>query len=272
MTKIWGTKLMTQPAIYKEMAVTVYNDSLVEAKEVPVVKEKPLTLFVNQTELATMVCSPAALTELGIGFLITEGLINRSSDVLNISLREEEGLLWIETSNPMPQTGTFLRRHIASCCGKSRAGLYFINDARQLKPIETDVQVEPQHLLNIITDLEERSATFHLTGGVHSAALADKGNILCMFEDIGRHNAVDKVIGYVFWNEIKPEDKCLLLSGRVASEILIKAARAGFPLILSRSAPTELTVELAEDLNITVVGFARGKKFTVYSHPERVKF
>jgi FdhD protein len=263
---------MTQPAIYKELAVTAYNDSRVETKEVPVVHEKPLTLFVNQTELATIICSPAALIELGIGFLVTEGLINKPADILNISLREEEGLLWIETSNPIPQTGTFLRRHIASCCGKSRTGLYFINDARQLKPIESDLKVNAQHLLDTINNLEGSSATFHLTGGVHSAALADQGEILCMFEDIGRHNAVDKVIGYSFWNEIKPDDKYLLLSGRVASEILIKAARGGFPLILSRSAPTELTVELAEDFNITVVGFARGKRFTIYSHPERVKF
>jgi FdhD protein len=181
-------------------------------------------------------------------------------------------MLWIGTSNPIPQTGTFLRRHIASCCGKSRAGLYFINDARQLKPIEAEVQFTAQHLLNLINTLEERSATFRLTGGVHSAAMADQDEILCMFEDIGRHNAVDKVIGYAFLNEINPGDKCLLLSGRVASEILIKAARAGFPLILSRSAPTELTIEIAEDLNLTVVGFARGKKFTIYSHPERVNF
>lgn len=262
---------MNETRIYKDMAVTLYNDSLVETKEVPVVQEKPLTLFVNKTELATMVCSPAALTDLGIGFLVTEGLINRPADILNISLREEEGLLWIETSSPIPQTGTFLRRHIASCCGKSRAGLYFINDARQLKPVEADLKVDARHLLKIINNLEECSATFHLTGGVHSAALADQGEILCMFEDIGRHNAVDKVIGYAFLNEIITNDKCLLLSGRVASEILIKAARAGFPLILSRSAPTELTVELAEDLNITVVGFARGNKFTIYSHPERVE-
>lgn len=262
---------MTQAAIYEKIAVTVYNDSLIEPKEVQVVREKPLTLFVNQTELVTMVCSPRALTELGIGFLVTEGLINKPADILSISLREEEGLLWIETSNPLSPTGAFLRRHIASCCGKSRAGLYFINDARQLRPIEADLKVEAQHLLNLINNLEERSATFHLTGGVHSAALADQGEILCTFEDIGRHNAVDKVIGYAFWNEIKPDDKCLLLSGRVASEILIKAVRAGFPLILSRSAPTKLTVELADEFNITVVGFARGHKFTIYSHPERVK-
>jgi FdhD protein len=91
-----------------------------------------------------------------------------------------------------------------------------------------------------------------------------------MYEDIGRHNAVDKVLGYAFLNEINTEDKCLLLSGRVASEILIKAARAHIPVVLSRTAPTGLTIDLAEELNITVVGFARGDRFSVYSHPERV--
>ena len=125
-------------------------------------------------------------------------------------------------------------------------------------------------MLQIINLLEERSSTFRLTGGVHSAALADQNGIICMYEDIGRHNAVDKVLGYAFLNEINTEDKCLLLSGRVASEILIKAARAHIPVVLSRTAPTGLTIDLAEELNITVVGFARGDRFSVYSHPERV--
>ncbi|MDD3898189.1 MAG: formate dehydrogenase accessory sulfurtransferase FdhD, partial [Syntrophomonadaceae bacterium] len=230
----------------------------------------PLTLFLNHVELATMVCSPGGYKELGVGFLLTEGLVQKPADILQISVREEEGLLWIETKNEIPQTNNFLRRHIASCCGKSRAGLYFINDARQLKPIVADVQFNAEYLLKIINTLEEKAATFHLTGGVHSAALADSSGLLTMYEDIGRHNAVDKVLGYAFLNEIPTDDKCLLLSGRVASEILIKAARANIPLVLSRSAPTALTIDIAEDLNITVVGFARGKRLSVYSHSERV--
>ena len=94
--------------------------------------------------------------------------------------------------------------------------------------------------------------------------------MICMFEDIGRHNAVDKVLGYAFLHGISSQDKILLLSGRIASEILLKAARAQIPLVLSRSAPTGLTIDLAEELNITVVGFARGKRLSVYTHPERV--
>ena len=263
-------KAVASLEIYKQREIISYDHGAFTSKEVPVVQETPLTIFLNQVELATMVCSPGAYQELGVGFLLTEGLVQTPSDIISMSLREEEGLLQIETSRPIPQTGTFLRRHIASCCGKSRAGLYFINDARQLKPIENDSRFSADHLLQIINGLEDRSGTFRLTGGVHSAALADQDGILCMFEDIGRHNAVDKVLGYAFLNEISTDDKCLLLSGRVASEILIKAARAIIPVVLSRSAPTGLTVDLADDLNITVVGFDRGERFNIYSHPERV--
>ncbi len=261
---------MSQPSMYRNHAIISYNNGVVEYKEDAVVQEKPLTLFLNQVELATMVCSPGGYKELGAGFLLTEGLVQQPSDILEMSVREEEGLLWVETSHEISPTNTFLRRHIASCCGKSRAGLYFINDARQLKPIESDTQFNGEHLLKIINSLEEKAETFRRTGGVHSAALADSTGLLTMYEDIGRHNAVDKVLGYAFIHEISTRDKCLLLSGRVASEILIKAARAEIPLVLSRSAPTSLTVDLADDLNITVVGFARGKRFSIYSHPERV--
>jgi FdhD protein len=91
-----------------------------------------------------------------------------------------------------------------------------------------------------------------------------------MYEDIGRHNAVDKVLGFAFINNISTDDKCLLLSGRIASEILIKAARGNIPLVLSRSAPTGLTIELADEMDIAVVGFARGQRFSIYSHEEKI--
>ena len=106
--------------------------------------------------------------------------------------------------------------------------------------------------------------------GSNSVALAGDNGLVARFEDIGRHNAVDKVLGYAILNRIDTADKCLLLSGRIASEILIKAARGNVPIIVSRSAPTELTLELAEELNICIIGFARGQNLTIYTHPERV--
>lgn len=261
---------MTKPVIYREREIAVFDHGKFGAKLDQVVEETPLTLFLNHIELATMICSPGGYEELGVGFLLSEGLIQKPGDIVKISSVEEDGFLWIETESPVTQTNNFLRRHIASCCGKSRAGLYFINDARQLKPVESDARFAAEHLLQMINLLENRSGTFHLTGGVHSAALADTAGLISMYEDIGRHNAVDKVIGHAFINQINLDDKCLMLSGRIASEILIKAARANIPMVLSRSAPTGLTIDLAEEMNIAVVGFARGQKFSIYSHPEKI--
>lgn len=256
--------------LYEKREIISYNRGSIENREAAVVTEKPLTVFLNHNELATLICSPGGLKELTVGFLLSEGLLQEPSQIEDIRLREDDGFLWIETFEPVAQTDNFLRRHIASCCGKGRAGLYFINDARQLQPVVSDWRLPVKQIILLMEELEKRADTFRLTGGVHSAALADESGIIIHYEDIGRHNAVDKVLGYAFLNEIYPGNKCLLLSGRVASEILIKAARGNIPIILSRAAPTELTLELAEELGLCVVGFARGEKFSIYTHAEKI--
>lgn len=263
---------MKAATLYTKREIAAYDSGILENREAKVVMEKPLTVFLNHNELATMICSPSGQKELATGFLLSEGIIKERADIEDIRLREEDGLLWIETREPVVQTDSFLRRHIASCCGKGRAGLYFINDARDLQPVASNWAIKVDKLLELIQRLDEDSHTFHQTGGVHSAALADETRLMVQYEDIGRHNAVDKVLGWALLNGISTRDKCLLLSGRIASEILIKAARSHVPVVLSRSAPTELTVELAEELKICVVGFARGEKLNVYTHPERVLF
>jgi FdhD protein len=258
------------PLYVPRKALTYDKGIVAENREVNVVTEKPLTVFLNHNELATLICSPGGLQELTVGFLLSEGILKEPSDIEDIRLREDDGLLWIETTQPVSQTDNFLRRHIASCCGKGRAGLYFINDARQLQKVKSDWRLPVKQIISLMAELEERAESFRITGGVHSAALADESGIIVHYEDIGRHNAVDKVLGYAFLNDISPHNKCLLLSGRVASEILIKAARGNIPIILSRAAPTELTLELAEELDLCVVGFARGERLTVYTHLEKI--
>jgi len=105
---------------------------------------------------------------------------------------------------------------------------------------------------------------------VHSAALADDERVLIFQQDIGRHNTLDKIMGQCFLKEIQLDDKVIVFSGRVSSEILLKAAKMGVPILISRSAPTDLALELADDLGITVIGFARGDKFNIYTHYHRV--
>lgn len=261
---------MTLPPIYQKRDIVLYKQGVMQSEYAMVVSEIPLTVFLNDTELATLICSPGAYKELAVGFLLSEGLLQNPSDIKEITYNEEDGLLWVETTSPVPQTENFLRRQIASCCGKGRAALYFVNDASQLEPVQSECLFSARLIPKVIGLLEEKSATFRLTGGVHGAALADSENMFVMYEDIGRHNAVDRVLGYAFLNRIETGDKLLLLSGRVSSEILIKAARRGVPLVVSRSAPTKLALELADQFGVTVVGFARGQQFSIYSHKEKV--
>ncbi|MEL7566381.1 MAG: formate dehydrogenase accessory sulfurtransferase FdhD [Dehalobacterium sp.] len=235
-----------------------------------VVREFPLTLFVNEIEIATVVCTPNDLRELGVGFLLSEGLIFRSNDIIDMECQEREGLLNVRISSSIKSTDSFLRRNIASCCGKGRAGLYFINDARQVKAVDSSGIFQLEFLREQMAALERKSEIFKLTGGVHSAALAGK-SLLLMYDDIGRHNAVDKVFGAMILQNINTDNKCLILSGRVSSEIVIKAARANIPLILSRAAPTDLAIDLAEELGISLIGFVRENKLNIYSHSERVR-
>lgn len=260
---------MADLPISKQRDITSYDNGIVRHIRDAVVEEYPLSLFLNGAELATMVCSPTGLNELAAGFLLSEGLVRTPEDLIEVVVREKEGSLLIRTGGGAPPTSE-ARRHITTGAGKSGTDFRFINAARQIPPIQSPVRFTAPHLLEMIDLLQQRSATFVLTGGVHSAAMADQGGMICMFEDIGRHNAVDKVLGCAFLQGIASQDKILLLSGRIASEILLKAARAGIPLVLSRSAPTGLTIDMAEKLNITVVGFARGKRLSIYTHPERV--
>jgi len=261
---------MIKTGLCQERMVGMYRNGKMQVVSDVLVVEKPLTIFFNDTELATLVCSPEALKELGVGFLISEGLLHSFADINELSCNEEEGLLWVRSNSPESRREIRTSRHVNTCNGKGQAGLPYANEIDPVPLLSTTSPVTAPQLLHLISLLEEKSATFRRTGGVHSAALADSKGLLARYEDVGRHNAVDKSLGYALLNQIDPDDKILVLSGRIASEILLKAARSRIPLVLSRSAPTYLAVELANKLGITVVGFARGEQLNVYSYMERV--
>jgi FdhD protein len=136
--------------------------------------------------------------------------------------------------------------------------------------IKSSLQVEAGEILKLVGAVQDKALLFKSTGGVHSAALAERDKLLFYNEDIGRHNAVDKIVGQCILKNISLEDKILLTSGRISSEIVIKGAKLGLPIIVSRSAPTSLAVALARETGITLVGFARGKRLNIYSHTIRI--
>ncbi len=236
-----------------------------------IVRETALTVYVNSKELATLVCSPVDLKYMAVGFLCAEGILQKREDLKEITLDEEQGMAWVETSRAMSLAEkVFLKRYITPCCGRSRTSFYFAADALLCKPVASDLKVSAAAALRLAAGLQERAQLFRRTGGVHNAALVQGEQILIFREDIGRHNTLDKIYGQCFLEGIPIQNKMIIFSGRVSSEILLKVAKMGVPILISRSAPTDLALKLAEELRITVIGFARGSRLNIYTHPDRV--
>ncbi|MCR2804185.1 formate dehydrogenase accessory sulfurtransferase FdhD [Paenibacillus soyae] len=241
-----------------------------ETSEETIAKEFALTIQLDGEEFATIVCSPSHLRELVYGFLASEGIIREAGQVASLELDEDRGYAYARLAgSPSMSRDKVAKRVIGSCCGKSRQ-FYFHNDMLTARTIMSRAQTEADTCLRLMERLQAISADFHLTGGVHNAALAEGEDLLAVMTDIGRHNALDKLFGYRLLRGESASDKTIVFSGRLSSEVVLKAAKMGCGLLLSKSAPTDLALRLAEDLGITCAGFIRGSKMTVYTHPERI--
>ncbi len=232
--------------------------------------ESPVTIYLNGNELVTLLCTPEKIDRLALGFLRSEGLLSSYGEVEKLSVDEEQGFIHVELKE---KTGLaeklYGKRTVTSGCGK---GTVFFNvlDSLRSKPLTGKLVVDIATVFKLMNDLQQKSELFKTTGGVHSAAIADESGILFFHEDIGRHNAIDKIIGECILADISTRDKIMISSGRLSSEILLKTAKLEIQLLLSRSAPTSLTIELADSLNITLVGFIRGSRMNVYTHQWRI--
>lgn len=248
-----------------------YENGQLFATEDFYVTEFPLTIMVNGEEFATIICSPTNMEELVLGFLASEGAILKRDELKSIQIDDSKGFAHVKLTKSLGDRFEYsTKRMIASCCGKSRE-FYFHNDAAIAKTSMSKIELHPQQILRMMTQLQSASVIFKQTGGLHNAAISDGNTFFEHRQDIGRHNALDKLYGYCIQRHISVRDKVLIFSGRISSEILIKAAKIGVGVILSKSAPTTLAVQLAKDLNITAIGFIRDGNFSIYSHPERIK-
>jgi FdhD protein len=199
-------------------------------------------------------------------------VLRQPESLKSIKIDEEEGLIWVETVGEPAPRETLLKRFVTSTStsGRVRASFYSAKKTGEILRIDSNLRVTTQEILHLAGQLEQLSGVFKITGGTHSAALCTHDSVIYFYEDIGRHNAVDKMFGRCFLDGVTFDDKFLVFSGRISSEILIKVAKMGMPMIVSRSAPTELAISMAEQLNITVVGFVRGSRLSVYAHRERI--
>ncbi|KKK37146.1 formate dehydrogenase [Mesobacillus campisalis] len=254
----------------EKYTITKYSNGQFLHVEDVIVNEFPLTIFVNDSEFATMVCTPAHLEEMVVGFLASEGVIRFYSDILSMSIDEDRGYAYVTIkAETTTNQQYYSKRFIGSCCGKSRQ-FYFHNDAKTARTSTSTTAISAVQAITLMNEMQNSSRVFHETGGVHNAALCTPEEIIAVRTDIGRHNALDKLLGFSILNKVPVRDKIIVFSGRISSEVLLKAAKIGVGIVLSKSAPTDLAIKLANDLNITAVGFIRGNSFNVYSCPERI--
>ncbi|WLV24340.1 formate dehydrogenase accessory sulfurtransferase FdhD [Aciduricibacillus chroicocephali] len=247
-----------------------FEDGKFTAREEEIATEFPLTVMINGEEFATIVCSPTDLRGMVIGFLAAEGAIRNFSEIKLMSIDEDKGFAHVELYKPLAKVAEMhSKRFIGSCCGKSRQ-FYFKTDVQTARTIMTRTQIKPDACIRLMKEMQQASDDFQRTGGIHNAALATVDKLLTVKTDIGRHNTLDKIYGQILEERISVKDKVVIFSGRISSEVLLKVSKMGIGLIISKSAPTDLALELANDLGITTIGFTRGNKMNIYTHPERV--
>ena len=253
----------------KRFQVEKISDRRREAEETFIIAEKPVTLFLNDQEVVTLLATPENLKELAVGFMLSEGWLRQDKPIEKIEVNPE-GLVRVRVNYRPPLTAKlFLKRTITSGCGRGTI-FYSVVDSLGAKKIRSATKISPAQIWGLMQGLSHHSTLYRMSGSVHGAALAEKQRIRIFCEDIGRHNAVDKVMGAAFLQKISPEGKILLTSGRISSEIMTKAIKRRIPFLFSYSGPTDLAVDIARQVGVTLIGYIRGTKMRIYSHGERI--
>lgn len=235
-----------------------------------VITESRVTVFLNGREIVRLLCLPDLVEELTAGFLCSECLIQKRDDIGEIVFNPRSMSVEVRLAGDREVQLSEAIRSITTGCGH---GVTYVSPMNSpwFPPITATVKVTSDQVISTMRRIQKHSVLFHETGGVHSALAANAGEIGFAADDIGRHNAVDKVIGSMLRaGRTAAEFPILALTGRVSSEIITKAVRGRFPILISPSAVTSGAIQLGEALGVTVIGFARGQRFNVYSHPSRV--
>ncbi|MBS3957097.1 MAG: formate dehydrogenase accessory sulfurtransferase FdhD [Clostridiales bacterium] len=231
--------------------------------------ERPVTLHMNEVEVATVQATPVDLEEMAVGFMVAEGLLADRDALSAVDVDHKRGLVYVWTTEEVPEDMIHKTRYVTSGCGK---GVTFssVGHARGLARVTSGLAVESAVLYSLMGDMARAASAYRDTGGTHACGLARDGVLLLVREDVGRHNALDKLLGRAWLDRIPVSDAVLLSTGRVSYEMAVKAAKARVPIVVSRTAVTDLAAEIAAELGITLAGYARGGKITVYTHPHRV--
>jgi FdhD protein len=258
----------------RQVEIVKYDLSTRTSKKVTdyVAEEKPLHLFVNTTYWATILCSPSNLKELAVGHLLSEGILKSTAEIEEVNLKESESSCYVKLKAEVSvderlRLSRLHARIVTSACGSSAPYQY----SRKPAKVKSKLTVKAEVVFNSVNQLNFKAELFRQTGGVHAAAIykAD-GSLVALAEDVGRHNAVDKVIGIAALNQTNFGECFLASSGRLSGEVVFKAAKVGLPIVASLAAALDSGIAMAELANLTLAGFVRGKRMNIYTFDKRI--
>jgi FdhD protein len=262
----------------REIHVSRMNvtDQTVEERTDYVAEETALHIFLNKTHYGTILCSPDQLKEMAVGHLLSEGLLNSTAEIDDLALKKDGKCLLtlkpdIDAEQRITKSQRFARLVISACGSPDYRPLS--EAIGSLSKLDVTQTVNAAVVSHSVLQLNTIAEKFRKTGGVHAAALySTDGNLAALAEDVGRHNAVDKVIGAGATKNMDFRNLFLALSGRLSGDIVLKAARMKLPIIASLAAAISSGLEAAQLTGVTLVGFVRGKRMNVYTYPERIVF
>ncbi|MFQ5612735.1 MAG: formate dehydrogenase accessory sulfurtransferase FdhD [Anaerolineae bacterium] len=264
--------------------IRFFSGGRTEDQAVDIVKEEPLALEVNARQVALLMRAPGAEEELGVGFCLSEGIIGNFEAIRSVHLCAGESMasgnnngkadaprnlveIWADLPAVHLDNGASVVRMIRSGCGSVDMAQVSLS----LPQISGHLELSVQQLFAMSRTMRSSQQTYRRTRGIHAAGVFDRrGHLQIIHEDIGRHNAVDKVIGHCLLQDIPLSDKAIVCTGRASHEMVSKAARLNVPLLASFSTPTSLAVQLADAVGLTLVGYLRGHQMNVYTHPQRI--
>lgn len=229
-----------------------------------VITEQPVSVTVNGKPWLTLMCTPIDLEALAVGFLFNEGVLKHRAEIelVQVCAQKENVDVWLNHALELPQNW---RRTSGCTGGQTTVRLESLRPDLKNGFVLTPTQVQEQVEL-----LNRAQSLYRETGGVHTSILSDSKQTIACGEDVGRHNTLDKIAGRCLLDNLQPERKILVTSGRVSSEMIQKAARIGAPIVISRTSASSLSIQMAQSWGITLIGYARRDQFVLYTHPERI--
>lgn len=233
-------------------------------------EEYPISLRVNGYEIAIFQLTKLDLEDWVYGYLYSEGIINQTSDIESLLVDAAEGTIRVELSTALQIESFFnKKKHYTAGCGRG-VTFFSMTDVKSFQPVQTKHYYTMSYLMGKRVEFAKATPLYIETGGMHAACVIEPDGQLTVREDIGRHNAVDKIIGHALRNGLNSDDLVLMTTGRISYEMLSKAAKFGFPVVASRTAATKQAVQLAKYLHIELIGYMRGKMSISYHSVGRV--